>query len=660
MARVPRTKSTIWLTACMTVGVLFGIPAGDMAKAQGSASAQEPAPGATIVRRFTLAELGYRAGVALTGLHGVRTIYVPAPRAMPISSIAARMEFTAEQAFDARRSLRLAFEDRNIHTLALGSGGDFQLKLPLDGQPRGSDFLKLDFASSGALSDNRCLDDRIANAFLNLRPASSIDIEVPLAALMDLRTAMALMPRDVVIVGPDRRLTEQEYATALAVARMVMARGGRISFERAGAPWPVRDPADPVWSRARVVIEPPAGSDADISVGIENGEPVFSISPVLSSSALALVGSRFFQLARTDVLSVGPVREPPQMLDRVPLQQLGVQMSPLEFADRGEWFVAWSADDLPAGRMAGRYALDLRIGDDGGALPAVLSVYFNGILVESRRVPAQGFVQLRGTLPAHLQAAQNIIRVVAQRHIAGGECRYAPQAFPAQLLPAGGLLLEPAPAVASFVDLGRLLGPGTILSVPRIHGDRWERSLDLVAGVIGRMGAPARSFTIRFDGDPRRIPAGAGPFIIVSDAIAAAEGGAAPIAPLRLDRGRMAIVDSEGRTLHELNDPGESVIVQVVREGDRSGLWIRPPRDEEYRLAAPVLLEQGDVALVNRDGSASFFDVLGTGRESVQVSDSGGWVDIAERYRTWIIVSLWLAATALFVLILRGMARRNR
>jgi hypothetical protein len=120
------------------------------------------------------------------------------------------------------------------------------------------------------------------------------------------------------------------------------------------------------------------------------------------------------------------------------------------------------------------------------------------------------------------------------------------------------------------------------------------------------------------------------------------------------------VTDRAGRTLLDLGGFVGGAVAQLVSSGDHPGLWIKPlATDGAIPSPSDLHLDHGDVAFIDVKGVAL---AMSTERDTVvRVSypDQVSWLTVAERFRPWIIVGLWLFATAALLFILQRMFRRR-
>ena len=166
-----------------------------------------PVKSNTLLSTVTLADIGFSNGVRFGNLGGRREIFVPLPQGGTVASTELVLVLDDMSAHEARRSLEILVNDRSAAAIALdGKGMGRIVRVPLAGAAARDGFLKLTFLYSGAATQDRCIDVRYVGDSLTVRPESAIEIDVGLTGILDVATTAAIMPRDVAVVLPGRRL----------------------------------------------------------------------------------------------------------------------------------------------------------------------------------------------------------------------------------------------------------------------------------------------------------------------------------------------------------------------------------------------------------------------------------------------------------------------
>lgn len=639
----------------------------------GAAAAQQR-PGA-VVAAITLADIGFVAGLRFANLGGHQDLFVPLPQDGEIAATEIMLVIDDISAHDARRHLEVQVNDRTVAALALdGKSRAHAIRIPL-GRVRPKDgFLKLGFFYSGAATLDRCVDVRYVGDSVTVRPETAIDIDIGAASRADVATTAALMPRDVTIVLPGRRVAETEIATAVTVARSLIASGRRGSFRHGfdGLPGLFKRDESGRWSHGIVLIGPLA-EVADVvdaplarvagavqSFGTLTAVHVAGLPALVVSDDNVVRAGRLFaspMIAATRGVSAASVGEASAVnlpTDRVSFEQLSVAPAQAEVFGRADLTATIDTRKLPSETRPARLLLDVMVAPDGGGDKAVVSAFVNERLLGSTVAASGEPTHLDLELPEGLFGTVANIRAVIQRNTSQGDCRFSPQGFPAQILGSSALILAAAPAMPhDFADLTAHYTRGIKLLVPASASDRPLTVLGILSQVIDQLSPDVAPLSVAFTTSGAPIPDG--PFVAVSDW---PPSGANP--RVRFDRGRVAVTDRAGRSLLDLGGIVGGAVVQVVSAGDYPGLWIKPMAADSVAPApSEVHLDHGDVAFIDANGVAL---AMSTERDSVvriSYPDQVTWLTIAERFRSWIVAGLWLAATMGLLLALQRMFRRR-
>ncbi len=194
----------------------------------------EAAPAARtgdLIAEVTLADIGFVNGLRFANLGGHHELYVPLPQDAEVVASELVLALDDVTAYDARRHLEVQVNDRTVAAIALdGKSHDRIVHVPLARSRPKDGYLKLSFLYSGAVSPDRCIDVRYVGDSVTIRPETAVEIDVGPVAALDVASTAALMPREVAVVLPSRRVTANEIATAVTVARSLIASGRRVSF----------------------------------------------------------------------------------------------------------------------------------------------------------------------------------------------------------------------------------------------------------------------------------------------------------------------------------------------------------------------------------------------------------------------------------------------
>jgi hypothetical protein len=247
------------------------------------------------------------------------------------------------------------------------------------------------------------------------------------------------------------------------------------------------------------------------------------------------------------------------------------------------------------------------------------------------------------------------VRVVVQRRSAQGDCRFEPQGYPAQVLGSSAVMLEPADVAArDFSDLVAHWANGVDILLPAAIGERPLDALPLIAAAINALAPEFAPLTVKLAASEGG-PVTTAPFIAISNSPPA---GSTP--RVRFDRGRVVVADKSGKTLVDLGGFSAGAVAQVVNAGAHPGLWIKPlTADGVLPMPTGLRLDRGDVAFVDGSGSSLALSTVRDTLIRVTYPEQVSWITIADRFRVWIIGSLWVFVTIGFLFGLQRMLRRR-
>jgi cellulose synthase operon protein B len=646
---------------------------------QPTAATEPVAPDARsggLLAEVTLAEIGFINGLRLSNLGGHQELFVPLPQDGGVAATDLVLALDDISAYEAKRNLEVQVNDRTVAAIALdGKSRGRTVRIALGKMRPRDGYLKLSFLYSGAATLDRCIDVRFVGDTLTIRPETTVEVDVGTVSELDVVTTAMLMPRDVAVVLPGRRVTENEIATAVTIARSLISGGRRVSFHRGYetvADLAKRDEAGR-WTRGIILVGPlveaanvidppltriagavqPFGTLAAVRV---SGTPALLVSDGNVVRAGRLFASPLRAATRGIALaSVGEAAPVDLPTDRVTFEQLAVPPAQADVFGRADLIAIIDTRRLPPETRAKRLLLDVMVAPDGGGEKAVVSVFVNEHLLGSAVAAVGDATHLDVGLPDGLVGAVADVRTIVQRNSPQGNCRLESQGYPAQILGSSALVLVSADgAPHDFSDLTSHFARGIKLLLPAAAADQPIAVLGLLAQVVDQLSSDTAPLNVNFTAANGAAPPD-GPFITVSNLPPA---GANP--RVHFDRGRVVVTDRTGRTLLDLGGFVGGAVAQVVSANDYPGLWIKPLAADGTAPAPKELhLDHGDVAFIDGNGVAL---AMSTERDTVvriSYPDEVSWLTVAERFRPWIIGGLWLFATAALLFILQRLFRRQ-
>ncbi len=580
-----------------------------------------------VPRFVSLAELGWSEGLVFEGLNGTQELFLPVAGASLTSDMTFALKFQTASAFEARRVLEIKVADRVAETVQLDMKDAGTFDVPITAKDIKNGFVKLTIGYSGAITEQRCVDQRVAGAYLRIEPESGLALSLDRNAI-----TMANLPRATEILWTDSLDPKQSAAAFTLAADNALAHfaDGAASGDQ--------------WQQTTVKF---VGRNAPAVALSGSTMPILEVGGADPAKAARVLNSQ------TRSLLDGTGYSTPQRQqigeDRVSLgfPAVGADTSVKRISERGIWTAGIPATRFPAGKTLGRVELDVAVADDGGDIDPVISVTMNGLLLGSIEAETGQRNRLSFSIPDGLVGQDNRLDVTVTRVPKGGDCINAPQSYDAQLLPSSRFTFIDAPEPRDFHELAPVFTSGVTVNLE--NGARLVPATSrLLSGLLGDT-APV---SVTYDEIPQ-----SGSYVHVADA---PPPGTSPA--VRFDKGKVLIRDREGETILSASSVVDLTIAQLVYDGARSVLWIRPGRDfsQLTQLPEDLRLASGDVAFVAEDGIRLAFST--TRDELVQINypESFSLTQFFRQYRGWIVLLGWVAASAGFIWLLRKVYSARR
>jgi hypothetical protein len=625
------------------------------------AIAQAPASNPKLLlRTIAVEELGLAKGIAFSGFSGYRELYFPAPQ-NGLEMAVLHLHVRAGAAFAGQRFLQVIAGGNVLlsHPIT-GNSADDVLNVPIDPRYARDGFLPVTLRYSGALNADRCLDERVAGDFLAILPQTNLEMRLGPPALEDVRSIAALLPREVSLLLPDRDMQRAELASVVRIAGVLRRRGSRVSLMSAKA---LQTQAPGPWSRGLVLIGERADFPAEIMGhgGTANGitavtsigGPALLMSGDAAANAASMLTSRWRGLADGPQLSVNSIADNTPTGRNVTFEELGFSIQAGDLRERVQFDTTFASDQLPRGSSVQGIRLELAVGAASDEAEATVFAFLNGRLLGSRRASGGVPTTLTVSVPDELIGRDNTLSVRVQRPPRPGACALPGAGDPVQLLPSSSLELSSASEVpGEFFHLPQLFRAGVDLILPSEPAVLREALAHLIPTTIDLIPDEA-PISLRFETWPR---VGDRPFIVVS------RSEPADTDPrLRFTQGALTISRADGKVLLDLpNGESAPTIAQVLRTPKTAGLWLRPGRTIPEQGHEAIRLDRGDIAVIDSDGVALAFSTEQKQTVNIVYLEIRSWADIAGEYRPWIVGAVWLLLTVLFVRALSLMYRRRR
>lgn len=645
------------IRTCLAAMLGLGIGVADAQTLDGAATAApttteaETDGGAGLVRRTSLQDLGYREGLSFRQLSGGATIYFPVPDDAPIGSARLILDLRQGATTDTERYLQVSVGSRVIAARALNGVQDsVTLEVPIDPDDVEGGFLPVGLTYSGAHSERVCVDERASGDFLTVGTGSTLELTLDPDAITSPELFAGLRPPQIRVRVPDEDSLAGLAAAARAAA-LFGAEEGRVRF----GPTEETSEGD-AWTTGTIALDISAtGPASTLSVAAEDGRPVLTAAGTDPQVGLYQLSTLWAGLAGVAEVATQGIGTGTRDTDGIALSSLDADLGERGVTASETVQVPFQSSDLPTGTSVSSVDLVLAAALDPEGRGATAVVFLNDTLLGSRPLASGEPERMTFAVPDGLVARDNLLRIAIQRQPTGGECRFLPQSYPAQVLPGSRLVLAPSDdPVDEFFELRQGLSDGAQLVVDPETGLAQSDVLPWLAGVVGTL-VPDRAEIV-----PRAslsaIEAGT-PFIAVS-ATNPGDGEAL----IRMDQGRVEIRDNEGNLMFDGEALSRLGIVQIVSRGGTPGLWLRPGDGPAPVLSAssPLVLDRGNLALLDETGLLVATSTTRSTLVDVVYPDQPSLMQILDKYRPWIVGGLWIILTLVVLAVFQRIYRSRR
>jgi hypothetical protein len=608
-----------------------------------STAAVTPTPAHLVERQVSLAELGFTEGLSFTGFSGRRDLFFPVPAGVPVSGV--RLDGVLDSAIPGaiRASAQIAIDGRPRWSGVLGTA---IMPVGLDVAPTeaGQGFVRVGFNYGAAWSDDRCADQRLPGGFVTLAPETALRYSYDPAVITDLRAAMAVLPRQVRIALSAAPLSRELFEAALVMAAELTHQGHKVSFSRL----PAALPTSPDTSPADIVIAPAVelkgltGDGTGTARLLHAGRfPLVALTDGANAQTALYLTSQWRALAGgtavTPRASLSPEKTDPEA---IPFSRLGLGQGVQDVVDRGEWQLRFDYDMLPKGMRPAALRVELAPGAAMTDQPQLAHIFVNDLLLRSVTLEDGGQARaISLPLPDGLLGRSNAIRIVLQRQPVAGNCKDAPLASPAQLLPDSAVeLTRDAGLPGDFYALGSAFADGLTVVVPQAALADPITSLTLAANVLEGLSDGSHGLQVALDTGkaPDR------PFLLLPGVKLPAD-----IAlPVAMAEGFVKVVDRQKRLLLDVSGTPGLLVVQLAQAGGQPGLVLQSGGWGPVPVPAKLALDKGNVAFADATGLLMGLDTVRERAVRVEVGEPSAWADWVDRFRILLVAGVWVALTA--------------
>lgn len=629
--------------------------------------------GRMLTSTTVVADIGYTDGFRFEGSASTHahTFRFPLPRDTKVHSASLRLAWRASPTLNRLANFRVEIDSLPVETVSLGADDRGHLLIPLPAGRGTDNAVDVTVRAGLPVSDDRCLDERLAVAFLHILPSSGVEI-VHDARPASVRDFWTLLPRTVTVSLPEGEMQEKVFAAAWALTEMLKRIGREVRFTEipelgdiilaprsaiegaliAGYP----DHYGPGATIPHSVL--PSGDEnvflleTPHHMALALTEPFDAIPPYLLHARWhplgAARGYRLLSVPYPAANAAASWPPGPGKHHQMPLTGFGFDTGPRFIGKRAEWTATLEPGRVPPRTRPARVDLQVVVPVRSTEHGYELYAYLNDVLLRAVRLQSSGMPQsISISLPERHQYPVDALRIVIQHDGVQGDCVGEPATFPIQITPASRLIVERDERdPENFAELARYLSGGFDVYLPNGYLQH-PNALHMLARLSTDYPLTVDFARIRFvEGGTPVTPQR--PFLAVGDVqIAGFE------APVRFDRGAVRIVDGRGAALLDVGSLPGIAVAQLLRGDSSHGLWVRPTQPEALPRLDGLQLKQDDVAFADHGGIILTIDSTQPSLARIHYPGITDWTAILAEYRFWLLALAWLALTLIAVYLYR-------
>ena len=383
------------------------------------------------------------------------------------------------------------------------------------------------------------------------------------------------------------------------------------------------------------------------------GAPLIVVASDAGAQAAGLFSAYWNRLAVAAVMGVQAAGQPDNDSSLISLSYLGGKPGSFDVLAHADWSASFDIGTVAAdGRLPGSLVLDIAAAPSAASTPPVLSIFMNDILLGARQLDADGKRErITASIPRYSLLAQNTLRLSFVRQLASDRCRETPEAYPVSVLPSSHLLLKKADASDAFIGMVSRYATGAHVMVPAAYLEDAVSTLPRVIRMAATTGVSPRqaSFTAVVAGETEDPD---GPFLGLELPFKGAK------SRVKLDNGRLVMSADNDHVILDVTGLNNVGVVEIVEVGGNRGVVYRSVGAEPPAMDKPIMLAQGDVAVLGPNGLLAELN-------SANPSGRGLLIEESETKDPWLLRgNYWWALPILFVvfmlMLMVGASRMRR
>jgi len=607
----------------------------------------------------SLKDMGYKDGLVFVeqGTEHSETLYFGFPAAGNLLSGVLRFNLAPTPYLTPADRLQIKVNDKLRIAKTFGTESDKSaqvVEIPISASDitiyNGKSYIKTTLSVVMKAGSVQCPADANLCRYVNVLPDSQLQASVDYGQQYEVNGAWALLGTKVKVSLPAGQMTQSMFTSAWELGRLIRRTGRDVEFTR------LPEVGDFVMLPKEAGDESLAGLQAP---QIENGLNVRNLG-----GKVTIVIGEPFDKAFADMQGFDgidrkvftPIKGRDTKNDRyqVRLADMGFDESERQLSGnttKGKWSVGIASNRLPFGYVPEGVEFQISTIDLKGSDSLMVYVYLNDFLQKSFRLEGDDTSKRLAVRfnELNISTSYNALKVIAERVDAG-----APNgSYPVQLGQALMLLKREIVEVPQrFDELGLYYADGFDTYLPEAYLQDPIDALHLLSEMADDLNFKAGAGSVVFY-KPDYVFKPTRPFILFgSPKVDFSYQG------VHFDRGSYLVKDWGDRRLIAEKEAENLSVIQIVQQGDISGLWLAPGPACKRLPRAEAPLRQDNVALIDDAGIVLTFDGMDPKGLKLVYKNFRTWEETLAYYSFTILVVVWVFAVLFFAYVLR-LVRRN-
>ncbi len=607
----------------------------------------------------SLKDMGYKDGLVFVeqGTEHSEILYFSFPADGNFLSGTLHLNLAAAPFLTAADRLRISINDKPRVTKVFGTDADKAeqvVDIPLSASDitiyNGKSYLKATFAVAMKAGAAACPANASLCRYVKIASDSNLTASVDYDQQFEVNGAWALLGTKVKISLPAGQMSQPWFTSAWELGRLIRRTGRDVEFVR------LPEVGD--------FVLMPKDSSSESFAGlqlpqVESGLNVRSLGGKSTIVVAEPFESAFRLMADMDGVDrkvFTPIKGRDSQNDRfqVKLADMGFDESERQLSGdttKGKWTVGVASNRLPFGYMPEGVEFHVSTIDMKGSDSLMVYVYLNNFLQKAFRLEGDNTSKSLAVRfnDLNISTSFNEIKVIAERIDAG-----TPNgSYPVQVSNALMLMKREIVEVPKrFDELGLYYAEGFDTYLPEAYLQDPLDSLHLLSELADELNFKVGAGSVVFY-KPDYVFKPTRPFILfgLPKVDFSYQG-------VHFDRGAYLVKDWGDRHLVPEKEAENLSIIQIVQQGDVSGLWLAPGPACKRLPRAEAPLRQDNVALIDDAGIVLTFDGMDPKGLKLVYKNFRTWEETLAHYSFTILVVVWVFAVLFFAYVLR-LVRRN-